>query len=235
MRGSRSSARDRNARRSSRGRRRTASRTPSPSSATATTSRRGSPTPTSSCCPRDPSRSRTRSSKRWPRACRSSRPDVGGILELIEDGRTGWLVPPGEDEALASRVMHLMANPAEGARVGAAAREAVLARFSFDRMVAALRRHLSHRTRPARRRARRSFPTGGLLTCAALLESWRSTDSIKHAASRALRMRDVITHRGPDEAGLHCDSHAALAHRRLSIVDLSRASSRCRTRTAASG
>ena len=34
-------------------------------------------------------------------------------------------------------------------------------------------------------------------------------------------MRDVITHRGPDEAGLHCDAHAALAHRRLSIVDLS--------------
>jgi asparagine synthase (glutamine-hydrolysing) len=41
------------------------------------------------------------------------------------------------------------------------------------------------------------------------------------APARALRMRDVITHRGPDEAGLHCDSYAALAHRRLSIVDLS--------------
>ena len=34
-------------------------------------------------------------------------------------------------------------------------------------------------------------------------------------------MRDVITHRGPDEAGLHVDRFAALAHRRLSIVDLS--------------
>jgi asparagine synthase (glutamine-hydrolysing) len=34
-------------------------------------------------------------------------------------------------------------------------------------------------------------------------------------------MRDIITHRGPDEAGLHCDTHAALAHRRLSIIDLS--------------
>src|SRR3954466_14865036 len=43
----------------------------------------------------------------------------------------------------------------------------------------------------------------------------------QHAQSRALRMRDVITHRGPDEAGLRCDTHAALAHRRLSIVDLS--------------
>jgi asparagine synthase (glutamine-hydrolysing) len=42
----------------------------------------------------------------------------------------------------------------------------------------------------------------------------------RDAPARALRMRDVIEHRGPDEAGLHCDAHAALAHRRLSIVDL---------------
>jgi asparagine synthase (glutamine-hydrolysing) len=41
------------------------------------------------------------------------------------------------------------------------------------------------------------------------------------APMRAVRMRDVMTHRGPDEAGLHCDAQAALAHRRLSIVDLS--------------
>src|SRR5262245_15677368 len=40
------------------------------------------------------------------------------------------------------------------------------------------------------------------------------------AHERALRMRDVITHRGPDEAGLYLDARAALAHRRLSIVDL---------------
>jgi hypothetical protein len=39
--------------------------------------------------------------------------------------------------------------------------------------------------------------------------------------ARALRMRDIITHRGPDEAGLHWDGVAALAHRRLSIVDVS--------------
>jgi asparagine synthase (glutamine-hydrolysing) len=41
------------------------------------------------------------------------------------------------------------------------------------------------------------------------------------AGPRALRMRDTLTHRGPDEAGLHVETHAALAHRRLSIVDLS--------------
>src|SRR3989454_520247 len=38
--------------------------------------------------------------------------------------------------------------------------------------------------------------------------------------ARAIRMREVIRHRGPDEAGLWGDDRALLAHRRLSIVDL---------------
>ncbi|MFN8066484.1 MAG: asparagine synthase (glutamine-hydrolyzing) [Vicinamibacterales bacterium] len=41
------------------------------------------------------------------------------------------------------------------------------------------------------------------------------------APDTAIRMRDILTHRGPDEAGLFVDARAALAHRRLSIVDLS--------------
>jgi asparagine synthase (glutamine-hydrolysing) len=43
-----------------------------------------------------------------------------------------------------------------------------------------------------------------------------------HADERArlTRMRDVITHRGPDEAGSFSDERAGLVHRRLSIVDL---------------
>ena len=38
--------------------------------------------------------------------------------------------------------------------------------------------------------------------------------------ARAELMRDVLIHRGPDGAGLHVDAFVALAHRRLSIVDL---------------
>ena len=43
-----------------------------------------------------------------------------------------------------------------------------------------------------------------------------------HADERARLplMRDVITHRGPDDAGTYCDGQAGLVHRRLSIVDL---------------
>jgi asparagine synthase (glutamine-hydrolysing) len=39
-------------------------------------------------------------------------------------------------------------------------------------------------------------------------------------AVRVQSMRDVLVHRGPDDAGLYVDDAAALGHRRLSIVDL---------------
>jgi asparagine synthase (glutamine-hydrolyzing) len=37
---------------------------------------------------------------------------------------------------------------------------------------------------------------------------------------RVIGMRDIIAHRGPDDAGLWTDDHVGLAHRRLSIIDL---------------
>jgi len=62
---------------------------------------------------------------------------VGGILELVEDGVTGLLVPPGEAPMLADRLCRLMNDPALASRLGHAARAEALARYSFDRMVAA--------------------------------------------------------------------------------------------------
>src|SRR5215208_2861050 len=48
-----------------------------------------------------------------------------------------------------------------------------------------------------------------------------ATDGLREEdRARLPRMRDVIAHRGPDEAGTWFDGHAALGHRRLSIVDL---------------
>jgi len=38
---------------------------------------------------------------------------------------------------------------------------------------------------------------------------------------RVIAMRDVISHRGPDDAGIYVDGRAGLGHRRLSIVDVS--------------
>jgi phosphatidylinositol alpha 1,6-mannosyltransferase len=55
-------------------------------------------------------------------------PASGGPLDLIDDGRTGYLVPPGDPDALAAAVRTLAADPALRARLGAAARRRVLSR-----------------------------------------------------------------------------------------------------------
>src|SRR5690242_6230894 len=47
-----------------------------------------------------------------------------------------------------------------------------------------------------------------------------SSSSRRMDRARLERMRDVITHRGPDGAGLYIDGGVGLGHRRLSIVDV---------------
>ena len=61
---------------------------------------------------------------------------VGGVPELIEDEETGWLVPPGTPEALASAVLEAVENPREAARRAARARRTV-ERFSLENTVRA--------------------------------------------------------------------------------------------------
>jgi glycosyltransferase involved in cell wall biosynthesis len=61
---------------------------------------------------------------------------VGGIPELIVDGRNGLLVPAGDSDALAERLCRLMADEPLAARLGGAARATAEAHNSFDRMVA---------------------------------------------------------------------------------------------------
>ena len=60
---------------------------------------------------------------------------VGGLLDLIESGRTGILVPPSDAEALAAALRSLHGSPAKARAIGAAARREVLSRYSFERMV----------------------------------------------------------------------------------------------------
>lgn len=61
---------------------------------------------------------------------------VGGLLNLIEDGRTGRLVPPAEPGDLAAALRSLIEHPAEAAAMAAAGRAAVFQQYSFDRMIA---------------------------------------------------------------------------------------------------
>jgi glycosyltransferase involved in cell wall biosynthesis len=60
---------------------------------------------------------------------------VGGIPELIEDGRTGFLVPPRDHEALARQLRRLISEPERRRALGAAGRERVRSLFSADQMV----------------------------------------------------------------------------------------------------
>lgn len=59
---------------------------------------------------------------------------VGGVPELIEDGRTGVLFPAGDERALVSALARLLADRDYGRRLGMAARERVEARYSIGRM-----------------------------------------------------------------------------------------------------
>jgi glycosyltransferase involved in cell wall biosynthesis len=71
-------------------------------------------------------------------AMRAGRPvvasNIGGIPELIEDGRTGILVPAGNSAQLRSRLRQLSASPALRARLGAAAAVDAGERFGVERM-----------------------------------------------------------------------------------------------------
>jgi colanic acid/amylovoran biosynthesis glycosyltransferase len=63
---------------------------------------------------------------------------LSGIPELVTDGVSGLLVPPGDDVALADALAALAADPALRARLGAAGRDTVLRDFDVDRNAAAL-------------------------------------------------------------------------------------------------
>jgi glycogen synthase len=56
---------------------------------------------------------------------------VGGILEVVEDGRTGLLVRPGHPEELARAIVSVVADPVRAREMGRAGRRRVEARFSW--------------------------------------------------------------------------------------------------------
>jgi glycosyltransferase involved in cell wall biosynthesis len=60
---------------------------------------------------------------------------VGGNPFLVEDGATGFLVPPGDPRALAESVMRLVEQPDEAERLANAALERTRSRFSTESML----------------------------------------------------------------------------------------------------
>ena len=60
---------------------------------------------------------------------------VGGIPEIVQDGRDGILVPPADTRALADAIVGLLEDPHRRQAMAGAGRERILARFGFQDMV----------------------------------------------------------------------------------------------------
>ena len=58
---------------------------------------------------------------------------IGGLGELVEDGKTGLLVAPGESEPLTRAIVELASNPERAREMGFAGRRRALDRFLEDR------------------------------------------------------------------------------------------------------
>jgi len=74
---------------------------------------------------------------------------VGGLLDTVQDGRTGLLVPPRDPGALAAALRSLLDDAERRAAFGAAARRRAVARYGWDRVAAQTElvyRTMTHRT-----------------------------------------------------------------------------------------
>lgn len=63
--------------------------------------------------------------------------DVGGTTEALEANRNGLLIPPSNVAAMTAAINRLLADPQWARDLGTRARQAIVDKFSLDRMVAA--------------------------------------------------------------------------------------------------
>ncbi|UFS72707.1 glycosyltransferase family 4 protein [Geomonas sp. RF6] len=61
--------------------------------------------------------------------------DLEGMREVVQDGVTGFLVQPGDVQALAARIEELLADPALRSRMGSAAWRAMRERYDIVRRI----------------------------------------------------------------------------------------------------
>jgi glycosyltransferase involved in cell wall biosynthesis len=62
--------------------------------------------------------------------------DIDGNREVIEDGKTGLMVPAADPVALAAGLREVLTDPRLAATLGRNARLSAQERFSYERMVA---------------------------------------------------------------------------------------------------
>ena len=69
--------------------------------------------------------------------------DTGGLADIVDHGRNGILVPPGDPHALADAIRALAADPALRARLREGARATANGKLNWDRIAAELHEVLS--------------------------------------------------------------------------------------------
>jgi glycosyltransferase involved in cell wall biosynthesis len=60
---------------------------------------------------------------------------VGGLPELVEDGRTGLLFRVGDVEAMSEGAIRLLSDETKSREFGRRGREAAISRFSTERII----------------------------------------------------------------------------------------------------
>ena len=63
---------------------------------------------------------------------------AGGILDIVEDGVNGLLVPPKDAKALSRAILQIMSNPDRAKQMGVAARRRVAEKFTVQHQVKAV-------------------------------------------------------------------------------------------------
>jgi glycosyltransferase involved in cell wall biosynthesis len=67
---------------------------------------------------------------------------AGGTAEIVEDGVSGILVPPGDASALSNALAGLLADPSKGCALAEAGRAVALERFSLEAMLEGVAQHI---------------------------------------------------------------------------------------------
>jgi glycosyltransferase involved in cell wall biosynthesis len=66
--------------------------------------------------------------------------NIRGVRDLVEDGVNGFLVPFGDIEAFADKIIYLMDNPEVAKEMGKRGREKILKEFSLKVILSQLER-----------------------------------------------------------------------------------------------
>lgn len=90
-----------------------------------------------------------------PMACRYRKPivatRVGNITEVLQDGESGYLVDPGDWEAMYDAILSALDDPEEARRRGNRAQQTVLEKYSWENFCLGLGKMLENARTPSAR------------------------------------------------------------------------------------